>query len=188
MRRGFVPRSGPQRQRAPAFPDTIAKHSVEVRLPAQSLIRRHRETTFDRALGADSRALSSRETTRYVSRSDDRQSSTASGSTPLQNSAPASAGHTFEESMLPLARNSFWLVCAFRHQNPSPHHGTHEPVGRRMQDKYRSVYASARHGLRSLSVALASSIVVHCGSLWFIVVHCRSWCWPNALQRPVRRQ
>ncbi len=55
-------------------------------------------------------------------RSDDCQSSPSSGATALDHRAPASAGHSPQESMLPLTRYSLRLIRAFRHQ--FPHHST----------------------------------------------------------------
>ncbi len=75
---------------------------------------------------------------------DDGQPATTARATTLQHGAPASAGHPLEKSVFPLARNSLWLVCAFRHQ--FPHHARGAQPAERRTEQVVPLYASARHG------------------------------------------
>ena len=117
-------------------------------------------------------------------RSDDCQSSPSSGATALDHRAPASAGHSLQESMLPLTRYSLRLIRAFRHQ--FPHHITgHTDPSDGERRTSSSQYTPARgHSCVDWTAQLSGSLrwlaaVAHsCGSLWLF----------RALQRSVDRQ
>lgn len=65
---------------------------------------------------------------RNVARSDNGQAPASSRATALEHRASTATRHSLQESMLPLARNSFGLVRAFRHRLPQHITGHTGPV------------------------------------------------------------
>ena len=146
---GFVPDSRSQRQWPSGGSGSFTEHRVEIGFATQTLVRWHQqapfgEIRFDRAhMASVARSRSHtrfghhqeaslvrpyQQTVRGDGRSDDRQTSTPTGTSTLQHRAPAPTGHALEKSMLSLARNSLWLIRAFRHRFPHHITGHTDPI------------------------------------------------------------
>ena len=178
-RRLAIPRSDTEGQRTPRRPNPVTKHGVEIRLATQTLISRHRLASSASALRSARHAYSSRKT-RRGRRSDDRQSSPPPGATAFEHRTPATAGHSLEESMLPLARYSLRLIRAFRHQFPhhiTGHTSPSDGESRTSGSQYTPAPDLSRVDWTAQPSCLLCSftVVVHCARSmcsFTVLVHC----------------